>query len=97
MKKFLELFHSEHDGDLLDVNINMLQSWLLVAPPSEFYKFSTVFFHKYGGTNVVVTNCMSNFSMFFPTKDTVKLANGNTVDAQVIGIVLCHFPYCFII
>ena len=35
---------------------------------------------------------MSHFSMFFPTKDTVKLANGNTVHDQVIGIILCLFP-----
>ena len=35
--------------------------------------------------------------MFFPTKDTVKLANGNTGQTQGIGIILCHFPnYCII-
>ena len=40
---------------------------------------------------------MSHFSMFFPTKSTVKLANRNMVHAQEIGIVLCHFPNCSII
>ena len=29
----LEFFHSEHDDDLLDVDLHMLQSWLVVAPP----------------------------------------------------------------
>ena len=35
--------------------------------------------------------------MFVPTKDTVKLANGNTRYAQVIRIILCCFPICSII
>ena len=38
-----------------------------------------------GGANVAVTNCMLHFSIFFPSKATVKLANGNTEHAQ--GIV----------
>ena len=33
--------------------------------PKNIYTVSTVLFHKYGGENVVVTNCMSHFSMFF--------------------------------
>ena len=53
-------------------------------------------FHKYGGENVAVTNCMSHFSMFVPTKTTVKLSNGNTWHAQGIGIVLCRFTKCLI-
>ena len=32
--------------------------------------------------------------MFPPTKATVKLANGNTGHAQVIGIMLCCFHSC---
>ena len=40
---------------------------------------------------------MSHFSMFVPTKATVKLDNGNTVHAQGIGIILCCFPNCLII
>ena len=40
---------------------------------------------------------MSHFSMFVPTKSTVKLANGNTVHAQGIGIILCRFTNCSII
>ena len=54
-------------------------------------------FHKDGGANVPVTNCMSHFSMFSPTKATVKLANINMVHSQVIGITLCHFTNCSII
>ena len=34
--------------------------------------------------------------MFVPTKATVKLANGNTVHDQGIGIILCRFPNCSI-
>ena len=94
MDHLLEFFHSEHDEDLLDVELQMLQAWLVVAPPSKFYTVSTVFFHKYGGVNVAVTNFMSHFSMFVTTKATVKLANGNTVHVQGIGIILCHFPNC---
>ena len=30
--------------------------------------------------------------MFVPTKATEKLANVKTGCAQVIGIILCHFP-----
>ena len=64
----------------------------MVAPPLKAYTLSTVLFHKYGGANVAVTNCMSHFSIFFTTNATVKLANGNTGHAQVIGIILCRFP-----
>ena len=35
--------------------------------------------------------------MSFPTKATVKLANGNTGHAQAVGIILCRFPNCLII
>ena len=69
----------------------------MVASPSKFYTLSTVLFHKYGGANVAVTNCMSHFSMFVPTKSTVKLDNGNTGHAQGIGIILCRFPNCSVI
>ena len=47
----LRLFHSELDEDLLDVDFQMLQGLLVVAPPSEFYLVSTVLFHKDGGAN----------------------------------------------
>ena len=69
----------------------------MVAPPTKFYTVSTVLFHKDGGLNDAVTNCMSQFSMFVPTKATVKLSNGNTGHAQGIGIILCRFPNCSII
>ena len=48
-------------------------------------------FYKYGGANVAVINCISQFSMFVSTKATVKLDNGNTRHAQGIGIILCRF------
>ena len=93
----VEFFHSEHDDDLLDIDLQMLQAWLVVAPPSKFYTVSTVLFHKDRGEIFAVTNCMSHFSLFVKTKATVKLANGNTGHAQVIGIILCYFPNCLII
>ena len=97
MDCLLEFFHSEHNGDLLYAGLHMLQSWLVVALSSKSYTVSTVLFHKYGGANVAVTNCMSHFYMFVPTKSTVKLANGNTEHAQWIGVILCSFPKCPII
>ena len=61
------------------------------------YTVYSVLFHKDVGENVAVANCMSHFSMFVPTKATVKLAHVNTGHAQVIGIILCCFPNCPII
>ena len=40
---------------------------------------------------------MSRFSMFVPTKSTVKLAIGNTGHAQVIRIIVCRFTNFHII
>ena len=93
----LELFHSENDDDILDVDLQVLQDWLVVAPISNMYTVATVLFHKYEVFNVAITNCMSQFSMFVPTKATVKLDNGKTLHAQVIEIILCLFPNCSII
>ena len=75
----------------------MLQSWLIVAHSSKFYTVSTVLFHKYGGSNVSVTNCMSHFSKLSPIKATVKLANIKTGHDQGIGIILCRYSECPII
>ena len=97
MDHLLEFFHSKQDEDFMDVELQMLQGWLVVAPSSKVYTLNTVLFHKYVGANVAVTNCMSHFSMFVPTKDSVKLANGNMGHAQVIGIVLCIFSNIFTI
>ena len=97
MDHILEFFHSEHNADILDVDIHMLKYWLVVAPPSKFHTVYIVLFHKYGGSNVAVTYCMSHFSMFLPTKATVKLANGNKGNDQGIGIMLCWFHNCSII
>ena len=71
---------------------SILQAWLVVSSPLKVYTVSTVLFHKYGGENVAITNCMSHFSMFVPTKATVKLDNGNMGHAQGIGVILCRFP-----
>ena len=70
---------------------------MMVAPPSILYTVSNVLFHKYVGENVAFTICMSHFSMFPPTKATVKVANQNMVHVQVIGIILCFFTNCSII
>ena len=91
MDHLLGFLHSEHGG-ILDVDIQMLQAWLVFAPPSNFYTASTVLSHKYGGDNVAVKTFLSHFSMFVPTKTTVKLSNGNTGHAQVIGVILYRFP-----
>ena len=63
----------------------------MVAPPTKFYTVSTVLFHKDGGANVAVTNCMSHFSMFVPTKATVKLANGTQDMPKVLGLFYVVF------
>ena len=35
MYHLLEFFHSEHDDNLIDVDLQMLQAWIVVAPPSK--------------------------------------------------------------
>ena len=94
MGHLLELFHSEHDDDILDVELHIPQAWLVVAPYLKVYTFYTVLFHKYGEENVTITNYMSHFSMLVPTKSTLKLANVNMGYAQGIGIILCRFTNC---
>ena len=74
-----------------DIDIQMLEAWILVAPSVRVYTVYTELFHKYGGSNVAVTNFMSHFSMFVPTKATIKLADRNTEHSQGIGIILCYF------
>ena len=69
----------------------------MVAPSSKLNTVSTVLFHKDVGANAAVTNCMSHFFMFVPTKATVKLTNGSMGHAQGIGIILYSFPNCSII
>ena len=65
---------------------------MVVAPPSKVYTVSTVFFHKGGGVNVAVKYLISHFSMFVPTKATMRLDNINTGHSKGIGIILCCFP-----
>ena len=81
----------------MDVDLRILQAWLMVTPPSKLYTVSTMLFHEYGGANVSVANSISHFSMFIPTNATVKLSNGNMGHAQGIRIILCLFPNCSII
>ena len=81
----------------LDIELQIIQAWLVVTPYSRFYTVSNFLFRRYGGLNFSVKDCMSHFSMFAPTKSTVKLANGNQGHARVIGIILCRFPTCPII
>ena len=56
-----------------------------------------MFFHTDVGANISVANCISQFYKFVPTKDAVKLANGQTGNAEEVGIFLCRFPNCSII
>ena len=42
--QLLKLFHSEHDNDILDVDLHMLQYLLVVSASSTFYSVSTVLF-----------------------------------------------------
>ena len=97
MDHLLELLHSEYYYDILDVDLQMVQSWLVVTHPSKFYTVSTVLLHIDREANVEVTNCMSHLSIFVPTNNTVKLENGNTGHEQVIWIVLFTFTNCSII
>ena len=91
MDHILEFFHSYHNYDLWDIELHMLQDRLVVPNSSKFYTISTVLFHRYGGANVGITNFMSHFYMFVPSKDILKIARGNTGHAQGIGIILCSF------
>ena len=97
MGHLLGFFYSDHDDNILDIDLHMLQDLLVVPPSSNFYTVYNVLFHKYGGMNVAVKNSMSQFSMFVPTNATVKFANVNMVHSQGIGIILCHFTNCPII
>ena len=47
MYHLLEFFHYNDDDDNFDVDLQMLQSWLMVAHSSKFYTVYTVFFHEY--------------------------------------------------
>ena len=53
-----------------------------------------MFFHKYGGANIAVTNFLLHFSLFLATKENMKEDNGKTGHAQIIWIILCHFLNC---
>ena len=97
MYHLLQLLQSENDDFILDVDFQMLQDWLVVDPSSNLHTVSTMFFCKDRGSNVAVKNLTSRFSMFFPTRATVKLANGNMWHTQWIGIISCFFTRCSII
>ena len=86
MDQLPEFFCSDHDGDILDVDLQMIQYWIVVDTSSNFYTVPIVLFHKYGGVNVSVKNCVSHFYMIVPTKANAKLAHWNTVHDQRIEI-----------
>ena len=66
MDNLLELFYSEHDDYLLEVDLQMLWAWLVVAPPSKIYTVSTVLFRRYGGSNFAVKIACLTFLCFLP-------------------------------
>ena len=55
------------------------------------YTVSNVLFHKHIGVNVAVTNCMSYFYMFVPTKDTMKLAIETWETTKEFGLFYVAF------
>ena len=95
--QLLELFLSDYDYDILDVDLHMLHDWLVGALSSKFYKVSTLLCYKHRVSNVGVTNFLYHFFMFVSNKINMKLANSNTGHAQEIGIILCNFLNCPII
>ena len=92
MDHILELFHSIHDDNILDLDLHMIQDWLVVYLSSKYYTFITVLFHKYGSSDDGVKLIISDYYMFVPTKVNVKSANGNTEYDQLTGIILCCVP-----
>ena len=92
MDQLIELFHSEYDDDLLDVDLQILKTILLVDPSSKIYTVSTVLFNKYEESNVIVSNGLSHLYISVMTKSNVKLANDSMGHAQGIWIILCYFP-----
>ena len=76
---------------ILNVDLHMTQALLVVATSSHIYTFPSILFHKYGGTNVPVTNFISHVYMLVPTKSDVKLAKVNMRIVQVIEIILMLF------
>ena len=74
MNQLPELFHSENDDDILDVDIQMLQALLVVSPSLEFIQSQLRVLNKDEGANIGLKNYIS---MFAPIKESVKLTNGN--------------------
>ena len=97
MDHLLEFFHSGYYEYLLDVDIYIIQAWLVVDPPSKFYAVSTVLFYKHWGVNVAVKKFLPHFSVFVPTKANVKPDNVNKDMTQELGLFVCRFPNCYII
>ena len=52
MYQILELFHSEHDENILNVDLHMIQALIVIVHYKTNYTDSTVFFHKYVGSNL---------------------------------------------
>ena len=80
---------------MLNYRCFRLEQWSPLL--QSFIQSLLCFFYIYVGDNVAVTNCMSQFYMFLPTKTTLKLANVKTGHAQGIGMILYHFIKCSII
>ena len=57
----MKLFYSEHNDDLWDVDLQMLQAWLVVSTSFKNNIVSAVLFHKYRGANVTVRKSCHNF------------------------------------
>ena len=91
MGQLLGFFHSDDSDGIFDIDLQMRQDWLVVAPSSKMYIASSVFFHKDGGENGAVTNCMSHFLILFPTKATVKLANKKRDITEELGLFYVFF------
>ena len=90
MDQFLELSHSENDYDILDVDLQMLPSWLVLNHSSKCIHYLLCFFINTEDKNLLSQITCHIFLYIWPTKATVELANGNTVYSQLVGVALCH-------
>ena len=73
------------------VDLQMLQDWILLDHHSSFYTVSTMFLHKYGGSNVRVKTCMLYFLCSSQSKTMWKWP----MKTQDITKELVLFYICF--
>ena len=88
MGQILESLHYEHNDNILDIDLHMLHSWIVVFHTLKLYTVSTLFFHKYLGENVRVIIDFRKFSMFVTTISNVKWASENIGHSQGIGMFM---------